>query len=64
MITKIFKWIIGDWWVVRKCQFPYPCGYATYNSFRRTVLDTGLSKNQAEEICKQLNWGTEGKERS
>jgi len=56
-LKKLGKRIIGDHWVVRRCIWPYPEGYATYNPFRRTILDTGLTKEQAEELCKELNNG-------
>lgn len=47
--------VLGDKWEVRKCLFPYPEGYATYNPFTRTILDTGLTKERAQEICDELN---------
>jgi len=55
LVGKCWRWIIGDWWVVRRCEFPYAAGYATYNPYRKTVLDTGLSKTDALAICKGLN---------
>ena len=42
-------------WEVRPCTWPYPEGYATYNPSTKTVLDTGLSREQAQIICDQLN---------
>ena len=42
-------------WVVKKCRFPYEEGYATYNKKIHTILDTGLTKEQAIQICKELN---------
>lgn len=54
-MKRFIKWLIRDWWVVRRCYFPYPEGYATYNTFRKTVLDTGLSKIEAEKTCNELN---------
>jgi hypothetical protein len=42
-------------WVVRKCNFPFPEGYATFNKKTKTILDTGLTKKHAKEICKELN---------
>ena len=55
-IKKIIKSLIkSEPWVVRKCLFPYPEGYATYNVKTRTILDTGLTKEQAIETCRELN---------
>lgn len=51
----LFKWLQDDLWVVRRCEFPYPKGYATYLPSQRTVLDTGLTKKEAHEICDELN---------
>ena len=51
----LLKSIIGDVWEVRRCLFPYPEGYATYNPYKRTILDTGLTKEEAQRICDELN---------
>ncbi len=42
-------------WEARKCLWPYPEGYATYNVKTHTILDTGLTKEQAEKIAERLN---------
>lgn len=55
MIKEILKRIIGDRWIVRPCCFPYPEGYATYNPFKHMTLDTGLTKEQAKQICEKMN---------
>ena len=55
MIKKILKRILNNRWIVRSCRFPYPEGYATYNPFRKIILDTGLTKKQAEQICEEMN---------
>jgi hypothetical protein len=52
---KILKVLQIDKWVVRRTIWPYPDGYGTYNPFRNTVLDTGLTKEEAERRCKLLN---------
>ena len=54
-MKRFWKWLIGDWWVVRRCTWPYQEGYATFNKYKNTVLDTGITKQEAEEICKELN---------
>ena len=51
-VKAIFK---SNDWEARKCLWPYPEGYATYNKRTRTILDTGLTKEQAERICDELN---------
>lgn len=52
-IIKLFfpKWKVG------KAGWPYPEGYCTYKKSwgRITVLDTGLTKEEAKKICKELN---------
>ena len=55
MIKKILKWLMYDKWIAIPCRFPYPEGYATYNPSIRTILDTGLTKEQAEQICEKMN---------
>ncbi len=52
-----WRFVTLDWWVVRACAFPYPKGYGTYNIRRRMVLDTGLTKEYAAEICREMNYG-------
>jgi hypothetical protein len=51
VIKRFFK---INYWMVKKGGFPYG-GYCTYNWKTKTILDTGLPKWQAEEICKELN---------
>lgn len=56
-MRKLWRWMIGDWWTVRASCWPYPEGYATYNRFRRMVLDTGLTYEAAKKACDELNSG-------
>ena len=54
-IAKQYNKIIGNWWTIKRCGFPYNSGYATFNSYKNMILDTGLTKRQAIETCKELN---------
>jgi hypothetical protein len=54
-LIKIWKWERGDKWIVKRSCWPYPKGYMTYNRKRRTILDTGLSRERAIALCKELN---------
>lgn len=55
-IRKFFKrFVLRDWWVVRRGEFPFPKGYCTYNSWINTVADTGLQKEKAQSICDVMN---------
>lgn len=54
-LNQMINRIIGNWWIVRKCEFPFPKGYATYNPAKKTILDTGLTKKQAQDICDTMN---------
>lgn len=54
-IKVILKWLVGDKWILVRTIWPYPEGYGTYNKFRRTLLDSGLTKLEAIETCKDLN---------
>lgn len=49
------KRLSGNWWEVRACGFPFESGYATYNPVKNMVLDTGLTKERAQQICDELN---------
>ena len=52
VISRFFK---PKYWVVKKCGFPYAQGYATYNWKKKMILDTGLTKEEAKAICRELN---------
>jgi hypothetical protein len=54
-MQKIWRWLIRDRWTVRRCGWPYAEGFATYNRHRRMVLDTGLTREEAEAACNELN---------
>lgn len=54
-MKKLLKRLTGDWWLVRKCCFPYPEGYATYLPSTKTIMDTGLTKEAAELECLKMN---------
>ena len=54
-MMRLFKKMIGSWWVVRECGFPYPDGYATYLPRKKMVLDTGLTKEEAQQVCNHMN---------
>lgn len=54
-IRRKLKQALMGKWEVRKLLFPYPEGYGTYHTGKRTLLDTGLSKEQAQQICDELN---------
>ena len=46
-------------WKVVRVGWPYGAGYGTYRPgsacWSPTVLDTGLTKKEAEAACRQLN---------
>lgn len=42
-------------WLARRTIWPYVDGYGVYCAGCRTVLDTGLSKPDAEARAKELN---------
>jgi len=44
-------------WKVARCYWPYPDGYATvfYLRGRRTIVDTGLTYEQAKAIVDEEN---------
>lgn len=42
-------------WKVIKTIWPYKDGYGTYNKITNTLLDSGLTKEDAETRCLELN---------
>ena len=58
VLGKIKKVLTGDdRWEVRRTIWPYKDGWGTYNPARGMVLDTGLTKEQAQAACDELNGG-------
>lgn len=55
ILAVISRFLKPKYWVVKKCGFPYAEGYATYNWKKKMILDTGLSKEEAKAICRELN---------
>jgi hypothetical protein len=56
--AKLRSWwgqLIHGRWVVRRTIWPYRDGWGTYCPRKNMVLDTGLSKERATELCKELN---------
>ena len=51
-LTRLF---LGDKWEPRRCCWPYPEGWATYNRFKNAIADTGLTKEEAQRRCDELN---------
>jgi len=56
-MIRVIKKLFAPKWKVGRCGWPYPEGYCTYRKIlgRTTILDTGLTKEEALETCKQLN---------
>lgn len=44
-------------WKAIKTIWPYPDGYGVYCAGCNKVVDTGLSKKQAQTIAKEMNEG-------
>lgn len=42
-------------WEVRRTIWPYEDGWGTYCPETHTILDTGLTKEEAERRCAELN---------
>ena len=59
-MKRIFSRIIWTRWKVARTIWPYREGYGTYRMHRftrdKTILDTGLTKEQAIESAKELNF--------
>lgn len=56
---KFIRWVLYTKWKVIRTTWPYPEGYGTYRKNRWngqiTLLDSGLTKDQATEIAQQMN---------
>lgn len=46
--------ILNRWEVIRTI-WPYPEGWGVWQPSTRTIIDTGLPKEEAERICKEMN---------
>jgi hypothetical protein len=54
-MIKAIKKLLAPKWEVRRTIWPYPEGYGVYCPATSTILDTGLSKEQAQKIVDELN---------
>ncbi len=45
-------------WIVTRTIWPYKDGYGTYDRKTHTVLDTGLTREEAQLECAVLNHET------
>ena len=54
-LPNLLKRLLGDKWEVRRTIWPYLDGWGVYNSYTRTIANTGLTKEQAQAECDELN---------
>lgn len=54
-LLRYVWWRDRSKWEARRSGWPYPPGYAVYHPGRRTVLDTGLTRDDAQAIADDLN---------
>lgn len=54
-LKRVVMRLLGDKWEVVRTIWPYRDGYGTYNRSRRTLLDSGLTKEHAQRNCDALN---------
>lgn len=53
-IKKIINQIWNGRWEARKLLTPYR-GYGVYHTYKHTILDTGLTMEEAQDMCDKLN---------
>jgi hypothetical protein len=54
-LKRVVRRLLGDKWEVRRTIWPYRDGYGVYNQARRTLLEHGLTKERAQQICDYEN---------
>ena len=54
-ISEMAKAALGDKWQVRRTIWPFKDGYGTFNVFTGAVLDSGLTKEEAQLRADELN---------
>lgn len=54
-MIKAMKKFLAPKWEVRQTIWPYHEGWGVYCPDTRTILDTGLPKEQAQKIVDELN---------
>ena len=42
-------------WIVCRTIWPYPEGYGVISKNKRIIIDTGLSKEEAQNVCDEMN---------
>lgn len=54
-LKVLAHWLFRGRWKAVPCGWPYRPGWATYCPRRSLILDTGLTREQAEAEAKALN---------
>ena len=54
-LRALWHWVVKGRWSVVRCGWPYGSGYGTYCRRRRILLDTGLSREEARRLARELN---------
>jgi hypothetical protein len=57
LIKMLFRIVVKGRWKVVRTGWPLREGYGTYHPRKRTLLDSGLSLEQAKHECALLNRG-------
>lgn len=52
-LKNLFK--LKPHWEVRRTIWPYKDGYGVYDAGRQILLESGLSKEDAQRICDEEN---------
>lgn len=54
-LKMLWHWITKGRWSVVRTGWPYEPGYGTYCKRRSMLLDTGLSREEARRLARELN---------
>lgn len=54
-VKKLGRIVTGKQWETIRMIWPYKEGWGVWNPATRTVVETGIPKEQAQVICDQMN---------
>lgn len=54
-MSNVFTKMLGDKWAPIRTIWPYKDGWGVYNKYKSTLIEDGLSKEEAQKICDEMN---------
>jgi hypothetical protein len=54
-LSRAYRRMTGDWWIVKRYPSPFPHGYAAFHRKRKAIFDSCMTLEDARATVKELN---------